>query len=366
VSDARRPPPHSSAWSSTRRATALQAVETSTAHNPRHLGAGQISEASDKARSGSGGQNGDRLEEARRRFWSNYPEGPEIAAAATDFATALLLRDLLFLHMYLPEGPDGPRARMFDALVSLADGGVPASALFLDWVRKVREHLGVRGTQFIVPSPAQVLSAIGARSAAYEKYRIARDFAEFDRESRDPSWVTDGRTFAIMSLMRGRRLQPDEAAAEYQVLITLFGASTVDGAGEQLRRARRRVGMLQDLAGFGLASDRTVARANAFAPAGHVVVQGPSLLEGLIAVMAKSDPRAFLARTMHDSTGSWRPTAEAYGLWTAAVGEQVLLDTVRKVMAAPARYSGLLQVPELEREQPRTHGFRHPGSQRHL
>ena len=82
--------------------------------------------------------------QARKRFWDNYPNGPNRAMAEAEFARALLAKDMAYLLFYGPQGPYSVVGKISTYVGGEIDGGIPeiARTHFLGWIFKIWEMLG--------------------------------------------------------------------------------------------------------------------------------------------------------------------------------------------------------------------------------
>jgi hypothetical protein len=134
---------------------------------------------------------------ARSRFFAEYPNGKNFEEANKEFAELLWEKDLYFLSISLPTGfgdkSPNSMASVFAKLDVLTggtlDNGIPDSAgfEFSRWVTGVRQSLGAqsyRGSLPRMPSVNELAAALTANSDLSERYRKARDEAEFEMQCR--------------------------------------------------------------------------------------------------------------------------------------------------------------------------------------
>jgi len=127
------------------------------------------------------------IKAARAKFFAGCTRGVRDAAAATDFASLLLQKDIYYLSLYLFEGMTPAaqtRVNATDTLTGGAlDGGLTAQGLFGDWTESVRRalHAPPSGQLWSPPSPADALAAIQSASPQYAVYQQTRDRHEFDQ-----------------------------------------------------------------------------------------------------------------------------------------------------------------------------------------
>jgi hypothetical protein len=133
---------------------------------------------------------------ARRRFFTNYPNGRDFAQADKEFASLLWEKDLYFLWISLPTGfgDNSPNsfAQVMGQLDKLTggtlDNGIPGDAGFEygRWVTGIRQSLGAKSYRAPIrqPSAAQLAVALKDNEDLYLRYKKARDEAEFEMQCR--------------------------------------------------------------------------------------------------------------------------------------------------------------------------------------
>jgi hypothetical protein len=203
--------------------------------------------------------------------------------------------------------------------------------------------------------PDAFFVALEKTQETYRKYRVARDFAEFDATGRDPAWAVDGKSFAIMCLIRHRELAPDKALAEYNRYVEVYGAPAVKEIAERLRRTPRRGGAIQDLASLRLVRSRTSlvenmaekAALTELVPQGFNVVSSSSPMAALTALLNAVDPRGFLIGELRNRQRGqdWDEAFRRYRQWEAAFGKESVLRMARSVIGSPGRYDAIVKVP---------------------
>ena len=263
----------------------------------------------------------------RARFWAAYPNGQGIREISAEFSRQLWIKDLAFLMAgALPEGTDTIRSALMNNLLSALDGGIPTSARanFNLWAKAVRWRLGATGDQVLFPNPVKVFEAIAATEAEYERYRIDRDFAEFDRAGREPAWITDTPSYIASLYFRYGRLDIESARREATTVAAIFGQSQVLRAAERIRKAPKKEGLLTDVTSLGLLMQvsnvtRTAAElrsANQPLPGNTRVVSSHSPLAAFrVMLVASADhPKTYLLAAMglHGGHDGWNAVTSEY------------------------------------------------------
>jgi hypothetical protein len=132
--------------------------------------------------------------QARKRFWDNYPNGPEREAAEVEFSKALLAKDWTYLSLYVPQGPLSVRGKLAANLGGQVDGGIKdeARSAFYGLIFKIREGLGakhhapdpamgVKDADLVFFSLDKLLSVLASNEVQqlFDQYKFVRDRAEF-------------------------------------------------------------------------------------------------------------------------------------------------------------------------------------------
>jgi hypothetical protein len=301
------------------------------------------------------------MAELRKRFWSEYPNGPRVAEVAREFNEKLWIKDLAFLIVgALPEGTRTVRSALVTRLLSLLDGGIPPTARlrFNVWATAVRERLGATGDKpLYFPNPLRVLEAIAATEAQYEQYRIDRDFAEFDAAGREPAWITDTPSYVASLYFRYGRLDIEAARREYDAAVSIFGESHVSRLADRVRKAPKKEGLLTSVEPLGLVmaapgmtrTAEELRRAKKPLPGNVGLVGGHSPLQAFHTLLGAGaeDPKVFLLahidKDAHD--GGWQGVLREYGRWADAYGEAAVLAAATAVLKAPRFLDGTVQDP---------------------
>lgn len=214
---------------------------------------------------GSDSTTTESLQEARTRFWAEYPDGKNRAAAEKHFATQLADKELRHLAFELTTSQF---CAVRDANGQLEElGGLiedlppPSKKAFSTFVSNVYDYVVHRAGAKRFSSVAEVecvktlffdvlahiKEATKANQQAYEAYKRERDWAEFDYAGQEPAWVNTPRDGVMMLLLRHpikdtaseMRFTPQEALKIYQDSVSAFGESWVHEAAEKVRMAQR-------------------------------------------------------------------------------------------------------------------------------
>lgn len=202
------------------------------------------------------------IEQARREFWSAYPDAPDLPEASARFADLLWQKDQLYMAGFLIEGlPEsgsyqqtpsifdilegraqslGPEQRnLSEMLINLAggvDGGIDPEAQwhFFNWVRAVRRAMGARDDrELTLFDPFRYASALAEAHEAYERYARYRDVGEFMRGPHSPLLSDDPQEFLAGVFVR-QGAPFDAAQRQAEVLEALVGPDTLGAAAAAL------------------------------------------------------------------------------------------------------------------------------------
>ncbi len=142
-----------------------------------------------------------RIDQARKAFWAQYPNGPQLAAREAEFNQRLTDKDLLIVGMFLNSSDgcaQGVSGWGMLTGISGIDGGIPVHTRwsFCQWVRANERY---RKAFNAFSAGATVL-----QRPEYQAYRRARDWAEFQRAGkvREVPWndmfkATEPRSYLI-------------------------------------------------------------------------------------------------------------------------------------------------------------------------
>jgi hypothetical protein len=125
------------------------------------------------------------IEVARQKFFADRKAGISEPESLQEFEILLWQKDIYYMTPYLNEGMTPRAVKQFEGVEKLTggklDGGIPteASGEFEDWVMTVRGALNAPAPgSFWLPSQDELIAALIATSAQYDRYRAARDRAE--------------------------------------------------------------------------------------------------------------------------------------------------------------------------------------------
>jgi hypothetical protein len=125
---------------------------------------------------------GERLERARARYWSAYPNGADFPAARQELENLLRSKDFYFLQAELT----GLAAAM-QMVSGTLDNGIPDAArtAFDAWVDQARKNLAATGSGF--NNVPRAREAIIAAEPMYLVYVTRRNLEEFRRAGKQPA-----------------------------------------------------------------------------------------------------------------------------------------------------------------------------------
>lgn len=310
------------------------------------------------------------IAEHRREFWSQYPNGPRRRQAEAGFAKALLAKDL-FHAAFAIYGND-PVARAFLAVTAI-DGGIPtfARAEFHAWVEEMQLVLAVdpnrvRGsrnpgragpeislTALLEEFPAILANAAAGNSKAYNRYREARDWAEFARAGRTPDLTPREYVSALTRVYRPHAAGMAEPGTPghpgsflYDVLSGVVGEGPLDALVRELMKAPKNPenaylspGAMKALQLIPLTDTPTPV------PEGWTV-SSDSPLNALLAIVNRSSDRAFLRTEILDGTfleGKVDRATTLHAMLVAAYGEPALLAAAERFRTAPKMTSARMR-----------------------
>ena len=272
----------------------------------------------------SAGRASSEIGEARRRYWAAVKSGRGVAAARQQFAEQLRAKDLYYLMMAIPEGTEGPRARVLALLTGNIDGGIRPSARpqFERWVTQIRVELGAQGSlergsgtqRMVIPGAAELAKALAATEEQQAFYVRARDWAEVDASGLRFPWDTDSKASVMMLLHRYGPLHTAAQVKEiYSELAAMFGENAVLAAADVVRKARRTPsGDVANALSLGV---------NASAP------------DAVFAeLLATRNGESFFKYILWQGSESVADARATYNRWVLAHGEQAVRDAATSVM----------------------------------
>ena len=301
---------------------------------------------------------------ARQRYWKEFPDGTNYAAADREFGELLWKKDLYFALMtLLPRaiaGQRSPQADLFSRLSKLVDGGIrqEAGSEFDDWMKAAERHFedsgGVNGANFL-SYPLRVLDAALSCPQEYARYKRARDWAEFDLSGLQLS----PKDYALMLLERFPHLKSREEAGQlFQELLPIFGEKQMLEMAKRISKAPRdNRGSLTHPDEFGIIQADTTYVNDA---QGRPMLKDVPIKEGLVAVHSVDRFFVFLAalgmqtdqgylcwEAFRDSDIDWTKTKTNTDLLIAAYGEDEVLTAAHRIRMSPRFLAGLSRDPEL-------------------
>ncbi len=145
----------------------------------------------------------DVIEQARRRYWAAYPNGPGLDAAEVEFQNALWTKDMFYMMFAVHQGMTGDMAKMANAIrvtggdlsvksidqfPTNVDNGIRpyAMPLFAAWVNALRRSDG-REKDGAWANPMLLGVAVQDKSNWRKAYEGARNWAEFLASGKDIS-----------------------------------------------------------------------------------------------------------------------------------------------------------------------------------
>jgi hypothetical protein len=195
---------------------------------------------------------------ARQRFWTAYPNGADLPAAAAAFNQLLREKDLHYLVINLADRMEfgsarGGAAGLIDALTGDVDGGIRAAGreAFVEWANAVEAS----ATQRIMGFAVVTAEAIEAPKSveAYQRYTTIRDNHELLAGPHSPLRSTDprlnlGAVFWFAMKLPNLRAGTDQ----YDAMLPLVGEKIVSTLASDLRQYPRNAeGSLDYISGKG-------------------------------------------------------------------------------------------------------------------
>lgn len=192
------------------------------------------------------------LQRARQRYFWELRSGDPSEESLSAFQHQLFLKDLWYLNIAIITGVSSDMSRFLGAIAPL-DGGIRPStgALFRDWAREVRLHLGaINDDDPILINPVSYVRALEGARARGLVYLRARDRAELFESGVPLETLFSRETFALLTLedhyarfdppdVTRPRALPQEAAAElFALLVDTFGRDTVLEAADIVRKTK--------------------------------------------------------------------------------------------------------------------------------
>lgn len=189
------------------------------------------------------------IAEARKVYWSAYPDGTNVVAKKRRYMSLLEQKDFFYVNQCLVSGPTSGLGLMW-AINTMAggelDGGVRALALpeLKEMASKIRESAGLKGDPGTNPPPNQLLlipspratQAIKANAAAIDAYIQARDRAEM-LTGLDYIQFGSNREYLATRLFLMAKLNSVEDAGKHLAEFDrVLGAARVDAAATVIRK----------------------------------------------------------------------------------------------------------------------------------
>lgn len=250
------------------------------------------------------------IEEARRRFWTEYPSGAGLAEAATALEGLLHGKDMWYL---INRGLFPHMDAVLPVLIGDVDGGIPprATGKFDAWTGAIRDHLMRDGPIDIFALPALLPDALAATQSEYDSYAQARRWTEFLAVGREPEWVTGPETWLLMLLELDGPYDREGAVEAYRGYVERFGEDRV------LR--------------FGAA-----ARSSPETRLSELYEQMRADVAAEIRREKESDPRTYVTWLFERQTGATPGSAsDDYDRWVAVYGEPTVGAAISRLLQAP-------------------------------
>lgn len=310
-----------------------------------------------RAREALPGYNRD-FQEARARFWREFPSGPGFVAADQALAKKLWAKDVYYLSWLLPLGAQnamgpGDLRDLIEPLrrsIGDLDGGIRPSAYiaFTDWVAALRTALGARDGEPAVGllNPALMAQALVTTRNRLEAYVRARDWAEFEASGLDLSKYMSPKSYALRLIekrLSGTRLNPAFERPDPEAEAAKIYSFIEEGAGAQrvLAAAATVLAAKKDLRG-NLVTPVDIQLPNN----SKETVQEPE--RWFEALVLTSDARGYafgLARKYAGFLLDWRVYWEkgivAHRKIIAEYGEKAVLAAAEKERLAPKDAAGM-------------------------
>lgn len=279
------------------------------------------------------------IQQARRRFFDAYPQGPGRAQAEAEFANLLDQKDFYYFYITLYPAPRGMSSAesshymdLFLGLGGKLDDGIRpfASRLFNNWTDLIRERMGRGRPNSLSELSSRFRTAFAESQPQYEQYRLARNWAEFAAAGR--SITDDPKTYATLLLairrpwgISGTFAEPDlmeKAAEHYRAMTEVFGEDSVLQAAKRLMAApKNKDGNLTP-----------VLQANG--------LRFETPYTAFKAMLGDGNPRNYILTAILDEawneqqTGHMREADKMYKYLVAAYGTKAVIDAAEQVRRA--------------------------------
>jgi len=207
-----------------------------------------------------------KIEQARQRFFREYPNGANRTQAEVEFTKLLIEKDLWYFFIAFQTGGGGTfksvqDARAMDQLFGLGariDNGIRPFALeqFNSWTSLYYEKVmgGPSGTRIQIDSLEDLIKKVGfgyANPAAhaeskdeYERYRLARDWAEFAAAGYNITGDPKNYLLSLFIVEKPYNRNPqlshaEQAATYYKAVAEIFGEEAMLQAAKRLMAAKK-------------------------------------------------------------------------------------------------------------------------------
>ena len=289
------------------------------------------------------------IDAARRRYWQEYPSGPNLAAAEADFDAALLEKDYSYFFTALPEGFTGRMVTIFTAINGgdkAVDGGIRPTAypLFVAWVRAVRRQLGARneGDLAIVTGP-RLNAALEAAKNRQITYMQERNWAEIDASGIDDRKYINPKMYALRLIARRLSESPSDFASApdsvsaaltlYDLFSQAMGENNVlDAAKAVLALPKDRQGELTAPIDVEVGGDL-----REFTTSPYLV-----FVSRFTSVSPHNYAIALLSNNLADYSVRWQNAVTSYDQLTTKYGERTVLAAAARIKATPKTVSGTI------------------------
>ncbi len=187
---------------------------------------------------------------ARRTYWSSFRNGLPSKEAAARFGEQLWNKDYYSMSIDFPTGVGNSPEKFIGKPV---DGGILPGARYEyeEWIVAMRESLGARehgqGSRkpsLVVASPANFIKAMRACLPEYDRYRLVRDWAEYNAAGHGHEFFKSDKEFVVFLLLAWVRSSDATksrqiALKQYARLASAVGESKLIAAAAPLRRAKK-------------------------------------------------------------------------------------------------------------------------------
>lgn len=305
------------------------------------------------------------IADARAKFWATYPDKPGAKEATKRFFDLLYDKD----EFYVTSALSNRMSTGGDPGDSLDDGiRSTAQPEFDDFIAAARPGIAMQSGD-MAKMVQTVWAAIDSHPTEFRRYRLERDFWEFDQVHRIPANWDSPEKYPIYLYIRYLHLPVATATTSTAQLIELFGKDVVTSAARKVMDAPKT-----DKGNMVV----TAPRAIKYGPGGSQLddysvpepanpIGGyPSPLSVFIRLISQNDDRSYLLRllsnehlidsTTIDRVNQWPLSGRDYTRLVAAFGEKDVLETARQVRTATKRRTdGMVMDPKalgVQREAP--------------